>query len=181
MAARIARARCVLVCTAAVLLGGCAEDMSDLRQFVEETKQRPGGEIEPLPTFEPYEGFTYEAADLRDPFRPRSDFADADEGDEDEGDSGISPDRDRRKEPLEQYPLDSLGMVGTLTRGGERRGLVRDPDGVVHRVVPGNYLGQNHGRIAAVEPDQIRIVEIVRDGQGGWMERDASLAISNEE
>lgn len=181
MAARTTRARHVLICAAAVILGGCAEDMSDLRQFVRETKQRPGGEIEPLPTFEPYEGFTYDAEGLRDPFRPRSDFADAEDEDASESGSGISPDRDRRKEPLEQYPLDSLSMVGTLTRDGQRRGLVRDPDDVVHRVVPGNYLGQNHGRIVAVEPNRIRIVEIVRDGQGGWMERDASLAMSNEE
>ncbi len=181
MAARRPNARLVLTCVATLLAAGCAEDMGDLRQFVEETKQRPGGKIEPIPTFEPYEGFSYEAANLRDPFRPRRDFADEGEDDADDNGSGISPDFDRRQEPLEQYPLDSLSMVGTLTQNGQRRGLVRDPDGVVHRVVPDNYLGQNHGRIVAVEPDRIRIVEIVRDGQSGWMERDAGLAISNEE
>ncbi|MEX1080488.1 MAG: pilus assembly protein PilP [Halofilum sp. (in: g-proteobacteria)] len=181
MTASRARPKAALLCAGALLLGGCAEDMSDLRQFVEEIKARPGGEVQPLPEFEEYEGFTYDETDLRNPFRPRADFSDGEDESSDEESSGLTPDRERRKEPLEQYPLDSLGMVGTLTQNGQRRGLVRDPDGVVHRVVPDNYLGQNHGRITAVEPDRIRIVEIVRDGQGGWMERDASLAMSNEE
>jgi type IV pilus assembly protein PilP len=169
-----------IACLAALLLAGCAEDMSDLRQFVKQVKQRPGGDIEPLPEFEPYKGFAYDSTDLRNPFRPRSAFA-ADEEESEESSSGLKPDFERAKEPLEQYPLDSLKMVGTLTREDQRRGLVRDPDGIIHRVVPGNYLGQNHGRITAVEPGVIQVVEIVRDGQGGWMERDASLALSEQQ
>lgn len=174
------RGRLTLACMTALLLAGCAEEMDDLRQFVQETKQRPGGKIKPLPEFEPYEGFTYNSADLRDPFRPRTEFTTADEGEEG-SESGLAPDRDRRREPLEQYPLDSLHMVGTLSLGEQRRGLVRDPEGTIHRVVPGNYMGQNHGRIAAVSAGAIRVTEIVRDGQGGWMERDAGLALKDEE
>lgn len=172
--------RAALACLAALLLTGCAEDMSDLRQFVQEVKQRPGGEIEPLPEFEPYEGFSYDSTDLRNPFQPRSAFAVAEDESEDSG-SGPKPDFDRPKEPLEQYPLDSLKMVGTLTRDDQRRGLVRDPDGIIHRVVPGNYVGQNHGRIEAIEPGNIQVVEIVRDGQSGWIEREASLALSEQQ
>lgn len=174
------RLRAALVCLSALLLAGCAEDMSDLRQFVKQVKQRPGGEIEPLPEFEPYQGFTYDATDLRNPFQARSAFATAEEESQDSG-SGLQPDFERPKEPLEQYPLDSLEMVGTLTRDGQRRALVRDPSGIIHRVVPGNHLGQNYGRITAVEPGSIEVVEIVRDGQGGWMERQASLALSEQQ
>lgn len=174
------RLRAALACLTALLLAGCAEDMSDLRQFVQQVKQRPGGDIEPLPEFEPYQGFTYDSTDLRNPFLARSAFAAAEEESQDSS-SGLKPDFDRPKEPLEQYPLDSLQMVGTLTRDGQRRGLVRDPDGIVHRVVSGNYLGQNHGRIVAVESGTIQLVEIVRDGQSGWMEREASLALSEQQ
>lgn len=180
MAAGRHRIGALIACLAALLLTGCAEDMSDLRQFVKQVKQRPGGKIEPLPEFEPYQGFTYDSAELRNPFQPRSAFASNDEDSQDTG-SGLKPDFDRPKEPLEQYPLDSLKMVGTLTRDGQRRGLVRDPDGIIHRVVPGNYLGQNHGRIVSVAPGGIQVVEIVRDGQSGWMEREASLALSEQQ
>ncbi len=175
------RVRAAFACLAALLLAGCADGMSDLRQFVKEVKQRPGDGIEPLPEFEPYEGFTYDAADLRNPFRPRSAFAAADEDESQGSDSGPKPDFDRPKEPLEQYPLDSLKMVGTISRDGQRRGLVREPNGIIHRVVPGNYLGQNYGRITAVKPGSIQIVELVRDGQKGWMEREASLALSEQQ
>lgn len=180
MAAGRHRRGAIMACLAALLLTGCAEDMSDLRQFVKQVKQRPGGKIEPLPDFEPYQGFTYDSAALRNPFQPRSAFA-SDEEEEEESGSGLKPDFDRTKEPLEQYPLDSLKMVGTLSRDGQRRGLVRDPNGIIHRVVPGNYLGQNHGRIVSVDPGNIEVVEIVRDGQDGWMEREASLALSEQQ
>lgn len=161
-------------------LAGCSQDMSDLRQFVEETRERPGGRIEPIPEFEPYQGFTYEAAMLRDPFVPQEGFslparAQGEEGQQ--ASNGLAPDPDRRKEPLESYPLDGLTMVGTLTRNEQRWGLVRAPDGTLHQVLPDNYLGQNHGRITAVNPGEITVVEIVPDGQGGWMERQAALAL----
>lgn len=161
-------------------LAGCSQDMSDLRQFVERTKERPGGRIDPIPEFEPYQSFTYEAALLRDPFVPQEGFAlpaRAQGGEGQEAGNGLSPDLDRRKEPLESYPLDGLKMVGTLTRDEQRWGLVRAPDGTVHQVLPDNYLGQNHGRITAVKPSEITVTEIVPDGQGGWMERQAALAL----
>lgn len=172
----------LLASVVAMLLAGCSQDMSDLREFVERTKQRPGGEIEPLPEFEPYRSFAYDSASLRNPFRPQEGFADpepSDSGPED--DNGLAPDPERRKEPLEQFPLDSLRMVGTLSREGRQHGLVRDPDGTIHQVLPDNYLGQNHGRVVSVDESKIRVVEIVPDGQGGWMERDAALALSVQE
>lgn len=161
-------------------LAGCSQDMSDLRQFVEQTKERPGGRIDPIPDFDPYEGFTYEASGLRDPFVPQQGFALSEQEREVQAqgsDDGLAPDPDRRREPLESYPLDGLTMVGTLTRNDQRWGLVRAPDGTVHQVLPDNYLGQNHGRITAVKPGEITVVEIVPDGQGGWMERQAALGL----
>ena len=68
-------------------------------------------------------------------------------------------------------------MSGTLGGSNAMEGLVRDPDGVVHRVRVGNYLGQNYGRVIAVEEDRIELVELVPNGAGGWMERQATIAL----
>jgi type IV pilus assembly protein PilP len=68
-------------------------------------------------------------------------------------------------------------MVGTMRIKGQYYGLVRASDGLVHRVLPGNYLGQNEGRIIRIEPSKISITEIVPDGLGGFIERAAGLAL----
>lgn len=165
------------------LLSGCSGGNEDLKDFVQRIKQRPGGDIEPLPTFEPYESFTYKPEQLRDPFQPKGNFGEPEETEEKESgeqaESEVAPDKDRPKEPLEQYALDSLSMVGTLSRDGQRWGLVKAPDGTIHRVLPGNYMGQQYGRITAIEPDAIRLVEIVPDREGGWQKRKASLALGD--
>lgn len=165
---------------ALLALVGCSGGMSDLRGFVEETKQRPGGRIEPIPEFEPYESFDYDSADLRDPFGPSEGFGmTAEEESAKESQSDLAPDTSRPKEPLEQYPLDSLEMVGTLGQGGQEWGLVKSPEGVIHRVQEGNYLGQNYGRITQLTAERIEVLEIVPDGQGDWMEREAALSLGD--
>lgn len=171
----------VLPAAVTLALAGCSEGMSDLKRFVEKTKQRPGGEIEELPEFEPYESFTYDPTELRDPFRPSEGFGmTAEEQAAKESDSGLAPDTSRPKEPLEQFPLDSLEMVGTLGQGDQEWGLVKSPEGVIHRVQEGNYLGQNYGRITELSAERIEVLEIVPDGQGDWMEREAALSLGEE-
>lgn len=172
------RTASIVACTA-LLVAGCSDDMSDLRAYVERIKQRPGEEVPPIPEFEPYQSFTYVPDELRDPFRPGSGFAQPEEP-EGGSTSDLEPDTDRRKEPLENFPLDSLDMVGTLTRNNEQLALIRDPDGTVHQVREGNHLGQNYGRITRVTDSRVTLVEIVPDGQGGWMERDAAISMSDE-
>lgn len=173
------QARVVAALIVGLGVAGCSDDMGDLRQQLDEIKARPGGAIEPLPEFVPYESFTYDDSDLRDPFIPARAFAEAQE-EQEAGDSGIAPDPDRTREPLERFPLDSLDMVGTLRRGEQLWGLVRTPDGAVHQVLEGNYIGQNHGRITAIHNDSIQLIEIVRDGTDDWMEQEASLGLGEE-
>lgn len=163
--------RIVTIALAGLLLGACSRDMDDLERWVEQVKARPAGEIEPLPEVEPYETFEYSAHDLRSPFTPGRAEQPEQSGE------GPRPDPDRPREPLEGFSLDSLDMVGTFELGGERWGLVRDPDGLIHRVQPGNYMGRNYGRIVEVSESRIRLVELVPDGSGGWMERDASMTL----
>lgn len=170
--------RLPLLAVAALLLSGCANDQSDLERFVAAEKAKKPGPIEPLPQIRPYDTFTYQAHDLRSPFVPDTESAAAgrDIG-SGSGAGGIQPNFNRNKEYLEQFPLDALTMVGTIEAGGERYALVADADGAVHRVQPDNYLGQNHGKIISISETQITVTEIIPDGLGGWMERQAALGL----
>ena len=155
----------------AASLAGCSDDMDALHAQVDEIRNRPGGRIEPLPEVRPYETFTYAASSLRSPFvagMPASASAS----------TGIRPDQNRPREFLQQFSLDTLKMVGTLRLGGRIYGLVQTRDGLVHRVLPGNHLGQADGRITGIEDGRISLTEIVPDGMGGFIERPAALALS---
>ena len=92
---------------------------------------------------------------------------------------GIRPIADRSREFLEGFPLDTLRMVGTLNIGETTYGLVQTSDGLIHRVVPGNYMGQNDGRINEISESEIALVEIISDGIGGYIERDAAISLSD--
>ncbi len=156
----------------ALLLTGCSDGLDDLRAQIAEAKKRPGGRVEPLPEVKPYESFTYAASDLRSPFTASL----AGEG----PGSGPRPDSKRPREYLEQYPLDTLRMVGTLRLGKNSYGLVQSKDGLIHRVLPGNYVGQNDGRILSITESRISLIEIVPDGLGGYIERPAALSLGSD-
>lgn len=165
------------VMLASLLGSACSSQVSDLEQFVAQEKAKKPGPIEPLPQIQPYETFTYDAENLRSPFVPDTEVTPAADAEGTGNASGIHPDFNRNKEYLEQFPLDALTMVGTIEIKGETFALVSDPDGAVHRVQPGNYLGQNHGEITSVSDTQIKLTEIVPDGLGGWMERQAAVGL----
>lgn len=152
-------------------LAGCSRDMSDLEQWVEEQKRRPAARIEPLPQIQPYETFVYAAHDQRAPFTASRPQQQADT-------TGVGPDPTRTRQYLEEFPLDTLRMVGTVTMGGDTYALILTQDRAVHRVRVGDYLGQNHGRITAIAETGLQLLEIVPDGMGGWNERRAAIALS---
>jgi len=168
-------------------LSGCVNrDMSDLENYASDVLSRPGGRIEPLPPIKPYERYLYASGGegLRDPFR--SFFRP--EPKEQEIDTGGDPNQQRfateilthNREELEQLELDSLRMVGILENNNELWGIIRDPGGTVHRVQVGNYMGANYGKILNIQEDRIELREIVKDSQGLWEERQATLALSED-
>jgi len=157
-------------CLAALALAGCGDGLSDLRAQIEKAKARPGGHIPPLPQVVPYESYTYSMAGARSPFLQSL---------RGPNETGPRPDSKRPREYLEQFPLDTLKMVGTLKLGNTEYGLVQTKDGLIHRVVPGNHLGQNDGRITSIDDARIALTEIVPDGMGGYLERHAALALSD--
>lgn len=170
-----------IVAMVVVGLTGCVEgNMSDLETYAQQVLARKGTGIEDLPPVEPYEVYTYSSTDGVDPFEPfykevpSGPTAVAAPG------SGISPNFDRNREELENYSLDSLRMMGTLELNEELWGIVRSPDGTIHRVQVGNYVGRNHGKIVGISEESIDLNEIIQDGQGGWQERDAALALTQQ-
>jgi type IV pilus assembly protein PilP len=157
---------------AAVMVTGCGSGQSDLEEYIDKVKARPGGRIEPLPQVKPYETYTYEAENLRSPFTPDRPAGRA-------GNAGPRPEASRPKEYLEQFPIDTLAMAGTISQGNSAYGLVQTQDGLLHKVRPGNYIGQYDGRVVGVTPSEIQIEELVPDGIGGFYKRSAAIALNN--
>lgn len=161
-----------LMLVAALVLGGCTRGMSDLRDWVAQEKAKKGAPIPPLPVIKTFETFKYDDQDRRDPFSPSTA-----ELQTNAATSGPRPDANRAKQPLEMFALDSLRMVGTVGVGSGMEVLIKDPGGVIHRVHANEYMGQNYGHITAISEDHIELVELVSNGNGGWMERPASIAL----
>src|SRR5210317_997000 len=152
----------LLALACSTLLSACgAGDFSDLDAFMAEKRARPGGIIAPIPTFKAYEAFAYSATALRSPFDRPIEVRDIAQL---QAVSAIKPDENRAKEFLEQFTFDSLVMVGTLDRGDNSWTLIRDPQGGVHRVSVGNFLGRHHGKIVETAETYVAVVEIVSDG-----------------
>jgi type IV pilus assembly protein PilP len=159
---------------ALVVLGGCSSEIDELKKFVRESDKGLPRKIEPLPAVKPFEPFAYEGFDLPDPFKPRKLTAP-----KDGPGGGIAPDLNRRKEPLEAFPLEQLKMVGTLSQGKDTYALVR-ADKTLYRVKKGNYMGQNFGLIMDVNDTEIKLKEIVQDSAGDWAERQSVLPLLEE-
>lgn len=171
-----AAARLLLI-AATLALVGCAQDMDDLIAYAEEVKGRTSKNIEPIPQPKPYEPHTYEPKERRDPFLPILQSRDATLAAAG-GAGSIQPDLTRPKEPLEEFPLDALRMVGTITMQQRAYALIRAPDTVVHRVSVGDHLGQNFGKITGISETEVVLMEIIPDGLGGWIRRPASVALT---
>ena len=166
--------RIALLLATALMLAGCTRGTTDLREWIAQQKAKKGAPIPPLPVIKTFETFTYADQDKRDPFGPGAVEQDAADT------KGPRPDKDRPKQPLEFFALDSLKMVGTIGTGASMVALVKDPTGVIHQVHDGEYMGQNYGRVTAVGDDHIDLTELVSNGNGGWMERSASLALGDK-
>ncbi|NOT16482.1 MAG: pilus assembly protein PilP [Sulfuriferula sp.] len=155
-------------------LAGCGNDVpNDLTQFVQDSGKNLRGKVEPLPEIQPYQAFVYNAFDLPDPFKERKLKPSG-------GGGAYQPDLNRAKEPLEGFALDSLKMVGLLKQKGEIFAVIKTPDNTIYRVRPGNYVGQNFGKVIAVNDTEVKIKETVQDTTGDWVERDSTLTLQEQ-
>ena len=171
----------IFLVTALLLVSCSSNSMQDLNNYVTEVKARKGSRIEPIPEIKPYESYSYDPSSVRDPFESLSSIQEQQallERQEEIQTSGIRPDLNRNREELENHPLDSLRMVGTLQRDNGIWAIILASDGTIHRITAGNFLGQNHGNVRKISESEIGLTEIVPDGLGGWMERDTSMLLS---
>jgi len=162
----------------AASLAGCSggNDFSDLQAFMDEVDARPKPPIAPLPPFEQVPPFAYNASNKRSPFEPPVLVKPMGP----QAGPQVEPDRNRTKQFLEQFPVGTLAMVGTLEQNGRRYGLIKDAEGGVHRVQAGDYMGTDHGKIRVVEEGAIELVEIVPDGTGqGWVQRARTVNLAS--
>jgi type IV pilus assembly protein PilP len=176
--ARLGRRRSLAVpilLLALTITAGCGRDPNqELRQWMDDQAKTMKGKVDPLPVVRPYVPFAYNAFDLPDPFKPRK-IEPTRSG------SKLAPDLNRRKEPLEAYPIESLRMVGTLQQDKAVYALVRTNDRNVYQVRVGNYMGQNFGVVTGISEGEIKLRELVQDSSGDWTERQSRLLLDDQE
>ncbi len=162
-------------------------DMSDLQAYADQVRSRKGTKVEKLPEIKPYERYLYQSSKkgLRDPFATIFDVQQKDAEkivvNSAEQQRLYDELHSRNKEELEQFEIDDLRMVGTISREENMWGVVIDPDGIIYRIKSGNYLGRNAGKIMNIFEDRIEVREIISTSQGAWEERQATMALYEQD
>ena len=153
----------------AFVLAGCNDDTSEQKEFIDQVKASTTPKVETIPELTKFEIFEYSAGQLRSPFvAPQPEII---QNKLTQVKNCLHPDQERRREPLEKYPLDNLAMKGTIGSSGQIWALITAADATLHRVTVGNYLGSYDGKVKTVSNDYIELVELIPDGSGCWKER----------
>ena len=156
------------LCSFLVACGGDQGD--DLDAFMKNAGNEMQVKIKPLPEVKPYLALQYNADNLlNDPFRPRKASTKA---------TGVLPNFNRAKEPMEAYPLESIQYVGHLSKGKLAYALLKTPDSGIQQAKVGNFIGQNYGMITKITDSEVTLKEIVQDDlSGDWIERETIITI----
>ena len=166
------------VLTSMALVACSSEEHQDIKQWMSEVTKGMKGRVPPLPEIKPFPIVSYEAADLMDPFNPAK--IEPEKKPDGTGGSGVKPDFNRFKEPLEAYALDSLKMIGLIEKGKMKNAVIM-ADKAVYLVKIGNYMGQNFGIITDITPSEVQLREQVQDSSGDWVERTSTLQLLEQE
>ena len=160
------------------LLGGCAPGHEDLRQWMTEQRSQMRPNVTPLSEPKKYVPQDYVESAAADPFGNErlTQALRRESGVKGSDASLITPELNRRKEPLEAFPLDAMSMVGSVNRKGAPYALLK-VDELLYQVKVGDYLGQNYGKILAITETDITLREIVQDAAGEWIERPTTLQL----
>lgn len=155
-------------------LAGCSGEQEDIQNWMRQQEQGMSGSIKPLPEIKPFPPVKYEVADTSDPFAVSRIEPEAKTG------KRGGPDMDRRREPLEAYPLESLQLVGVIRQDGKVHALVR-VDKTLHQVRVGNYIGQNYGLVTGISDVDVTVKELVEDLNGDWVDRTSTLLLQEQQ
>ncbi|MRW93717.1 pilus assembly protein PilP [Duganella sp. FT80W] len=158
-------------------LAGCGDsDVQEVRAWMKQVDAQTQVRVPPLAEPKTFIPYAYQHKDDLDPFNPNKLLAELAKQAAAGGGNGLKPDTERRKELLETYPLDTIKMVGTIEKKGVVHAVLQ-VDRAVHQVVVGQHLGQNYGRITAINENTVNIKEIVQDATGDWVERLSKLEL----
>lgn len=170
--------RRLLIPLIALSLAGCGSDLDELRQWMEQQRKEAKPSVTPLLPPKKFLPQPYEAGTSVDPFSTQK-LSVAIKQEAAQPNSLLTAEINRRKEPLEAYPLDNMSMVGSLTRDKQRYALLR-VDSLLYQVKAGDYLGQNFGRITKISETEITLREVVQDAAGEWIERTSTLQLQEK-
>jgi type IV pilus assembly protein PilP len=166
--------RSLLPMCAILLLSACEEQAnSALKEWMEQARRDVKPQVQALQPAEIFQSFQYVAGERPDPFDSKKLAAGL------FASGGLQPDTERTREPLENYPLESLKMVGSMHRSAKAVGLI-EADKVIYQVSSGSHLGQNFGKVITIGEDAITLEELVQDANGNWTQRRTQMAIEEK-
>ncbi|KOR30324.1 hypothetical protein TI04_06340 [Achromatium sp. WMS2] len=172
----------ILLLFLSLVLSGCGDDgMEKLQAEIARIKAQPRRDPDPIPDVVQTESFVYQEGRRKDPFELVGQAGSSVGQPSGNDSSAINAPAPRPKEYLERYSLDSLRMVGFIEEQDINWALVIDPNGMIHRVHAGNYVGKNYGQITRVTENRIELTEIIQDGAGSWQERQAAIALTTQD
>lgn len=175
---RLRRRAAGAVLLALLALGGCSAEHEELANWMEQERRSVKPNVPPLSPPKKFEASPYAQAELVDPFSPQK-LSVAIKQEARQPSSLLASELNRRKEPLEAYPLDSMTMVGSVTKLGKPNALLK-VDNLLYQVKLGDYLGQNYGKITRIDETEVALREIVQDAAGEWIERTTSLQLQEQ-
>ncbi|HEX7888199.1 MAG TPA: pilus assembly protein PilP [Ramlibacter sp.] len=170
------------VLLAAAFLSACDSNETEIQQWMAQERAATKPNIQPIPEPKKFSPQVYQQEAQMEPFSNQKLTVALKRDAQQAGSASaalLAPELSRRKEPLEAYPLDAMVMVGSLMKGGQPVALVK-VDNLLYQVKPGNYLGQNYGKITKVAESEVVLRELVQDAAGEWVERTATLQLQEK-
>ena len=161
-----------------IVLAACGGDQDELQQWMEQQKREVKPSVEPLSAPKKFNPQPYAALGAVEPFSTQK-LTVALKQEARQPNSLLAAEINRRKEPLEAYPVDSMSMVGSVTRSGRPYALLK-VDSLLYQVKQGDYLGQNYGKITKISETDVSYREIVQDAAGEWIERSSALQLQEK-
>jgi type IV pilus assembly protein PilP len=160
-----------------LIIAGCSGEQSELQAWMDQETRSVQPQVQKVTEPKPFEPYRYENASQVDPFSSVKLTVALDRLQKSKG--GLKPDMNRRREVLENYPLENIRMVGHLANGKAAFALLQ-AENVVYQAKIGNYLGQNFGVITKMNDGEVKIKELVQDATGEWTERETALRIQEK-
>jgi len=178
MAMRSRAALLVFISAALVSVAGCGDEQGELTQWMDQQKREVKSSVQPLSPPKKFNPQAYVAVNGVEPFSLQK-LTVALKQEARQPNSLVGGELNRRKEPLEAFPLDAVTMVGSVIKAGRPYALLR-VDRLLYQVKPGDYLGQNYGKIGKISETELTLREIVQDAAGEWIERITTLQLQEK-